>query len=82
MFVVGGGLGDLFMVKDVPHGTLSHTWYHSDAFKMDRRINVYTPAGYEHSGKTRYPVLYLLHGMGGDEDEWVTISSPRARLFL
>ena len=71
VFVVGGGIGDLFMVKDVPHGTLRHTWYHSDALNMDRRINVYTPAGYETSGKQKYPVLYLLHGMGGDEDEWV-----------
>lgn len=71
VFVVGGGLGDLFMVKSVPHGTLSHVWYHSDALNMDRRLNVYTPAGYEQSGKKRYPVLYLLHGMGGDEDEWV-----------
>lgn len=71
VFAVGGGIGDLYMVKDVPHGTLSHTWYHSDALKMDRRFNIYTPAGYEHSGKRRYPVLYLLHGMGGDEDEWV-----------
>ena len=71
VFVVGGGIGDLFMVKDVPHGTLRHTWYHSASLDMDRRMNVYTPAGYEHSGKKRYPVLYLLHGMGGDEDEWV-----------
>lgn len=40
--------------------------------KMDRRINIYTPAGYEQSGDRKYPVLYLLHGMGGDEDEWTT----------
>ena len=33
--------------------------------KMDRRINIYTPAGYEQSGDRKYPVLYLLHGMGG-----------------
>ena len=36
---------------------------------MDRRLTVYTPAGYETSGK-RYPVFYLLHGMGGDENAW------------
>lgn len=47
-------------------------WYHSDGMKMDRRINIYTPAGYEQSGDRKYPVLYLLHGMGGDEDEWTT----------
>ena len=32
-------------------------------------MTIYTPAGYE-QGKGRYPVLYLLHGMGGDEDAW------------
>ena len=42
----------------------------AEAHFMDRRMNVYTPAGYEVNKKTRYPVLYLLHGMGGDEDEW------------
>lgn len=70
LFVVGGGQGDLYEVKDVPHGTVQSVWYHSDGLDMDRRMNVYTPAGYEVNKKTRYPVLYLLHGMGGDEDEW------------
>ena len=36
---------------------------------MNRRLTVYTPAGYE-SGNKRYPVFYLLHGMGGDENAW------------
>lgn len=35
-------------------------------------MTVYTPAGYETSGK-RYPVLYLLHGMGGDEEAWISL---------
>ena len=34
-------------------------------------MTVYTPAGYETSGK-RYPVFYLLHGIGGDEEAWIT----------
>ncbi len=71
VFIVGNGRGDLYKVNEVPHGTLSHRWYHSEGLKTDRRINVYTPYGYEVSGKQKYPVLYLLHGMGGDEDEWV-----------
>lgn len=70
LFVVGGGQGDLYSVQDVPHGSLHSVWYHSTGMDCDRRMNVYTPAGYETSGKTRYPVLYLLHGLGGDEDEW------------
>lgn len=72
VFLVGNGQADLYRVNRVPHGTLSHRWYHSEATESDRRINVYTPAGYEQSADRRYPVLYLLHGMGGDEDEWVT----------
>lgn len=70
VFLVGGGQADLYAVNDVPHGTLSARWYHSDGLNMDRRINVYTPYGYENS-KKKYPVLYLLHGMGGDENEWI-----------
>lgn len=71
VFIVGKGKADLYTVHDVPHGTLRARWYHSDILKMTRRINVYTPAGYEDNMKKHYPVLYLLHGMGGDEDEWV-----------
>ncbi len=70
IFIVGNGQADLYKVNDVPHGSLTHCWYDSPGLGMDRRINIYTPAGYETSGK-KYPVLYLLHGFGGDEDEWV-----------
>lgn len=69
IFIVGGGDVDLYRVCDVPHGTVSKTWYHSGLLDMDRRLTIYTPAGYETSGED-YPVLYLLHGMGGDEDAW------------
>lgn len=69
LFIVGGGQGDLYMVKDVPHGSVTARWYHSKGLDATRRMNVYTPAGYETSRK-KYPVLYLLHGSGGDEDEW------------
>lgn len=69
VFIVGGGRADLFKVNKVNHGTLHSCWYPS-SMGYDRRMNVYTPYGYE-SSKQKYPVLYLLHGMGGDEDEWV-----------
>ena len=68
-FIVGGGCGDLYQAQAVPHGTVSKIWYDSPSLGMDRRLTVYTPAGYETSGK-RYPVFYLLHGMGGDENAW------------
>lgn len=69
IFIVGGGNADLYKVQDVAHGTVSKVWYDSPTLGMKRRMTVYTPAGYETSGK-RYPVFYLLHGMGGDEDAW------------
>lgn len=71
VLLVKGGLSDDFVVKDVPHGTVSKVWYHSDKAGFDRRMTVYTPAGYETS-KKKYPVVYILHGMGGDEEAWVT----------
>lgn len=69
IFIVGGERADLYMVNKVPHGSVSKVWYHSPSLGIDRRMTVYTPAGYETSGK-RYPVFYLLHGMGGDENAW------------
>lgn len=69
IFIIGGGRTDLYKVNDVPHGTVAKRWYHSDVLKMDRRLTIYTPAGYETS-KESYPVLYLLHGAGGDENAW------------
>ena len=66
-----GYRSDLYAIHDVPHGTVSKIWYHSDVAGLNRRLTVYTPAGYETS-KTKYPVLYVLHGIGGDEDAWVT----------
>lgn len=69
VFLIGGGRADLYKVNKVPHGTLSKVWYNSPSLGMDRRLTVYTPAGYE-AGNKRYPVFYLLHGMGGDENAW------------
>lgn len=50
-------------------GNLTKVWYDSPTLDMNRRMYVYTPYGYE-SSKKKYPVLYLLHGGGGDEDAW------------
>ena len=51
-------------------GTVSHPWYDSQILGINRRLTVYTPYGYEKNTKTKYPVLYLLHGAGGDEEAW------------
>lgn len=72
LFMIDGKESELYKVQNVPHGSLSKVWYHSEKLNADRRITVYTPAGYETNGQ-KYPVLYLLHGMGGDEDSWSTL---------
>jgi len=72
VFLIDGDRASYYKVKDVPHGTISKMWYHSPSLNLDRRLTVYTPAGYETSGKS-YPVFYLLHGMGGDENAWTEL---------
>lgn len=72
IFIIGGNPGDLYKVNKVPHGTVARRWYDSPGLGMERRLTIYTPAGYETSGK-RYPVLYLLHGAGGDEEAWIAL---------
>ncbi|MBE6339938.1 MAG: esterase [Bacteroidales bacterium] len=71
LYVDGDPIVDLYKINDVPHGTVSKIWYHSNQENIDRRLTVYTPAGYETSSK-KYPVFYLLHGIGGDEEAWAT----------
>ena len=72
VFMVSGGKADLYKVTKVPHGSVTRRWYNSPGNGMERRMTIYTPAGYE-TGKDKYPVLYLLHGMGGDEEAWIAL---------
>ncbi len=72
ILLVEGGQADLYKVNDVPHGSVTRRWYNSPGLKMTRRITIYTPPGYE-SGRSSYPVLYLLHGAGGDEEAWIEL---------
>jgi enterochelin esterase-like enzyme len=69
--IIDGPLSDTYKIKDVPHGNVSLVWYDSPVLSAvsPRRMYVYTPAGYDKT-TDRYPVLYLLHGAGGDEDAW------------
>jgi enterochelin esterase-like enzyme len=72
IFIVSGGHADHFKTNDIPHGTVARRWYDSPGLGMDRRITIYTPPGYETS-TDKYPVLYLLHGAGGDEEAWIAL---------
>ena len=62
----------------IPHGTLELIEYDSKTVGTRRKMNVYTPPGYTKDKK--YPVVYLLHGIGGDETEWIRFAHP-AELF-
>jgi len=70
--LVPGDASAVFQPHAVPHGTMTIMWVPSTVMKTPRRMFVYTPPGYEVS-VARYPVLYLLHGSGGDEDAWPTM---------
>ena len=72
-FIVEGDYADYYKESDKP-GNLEQVWYQSAENDMTRRLYVYTPYGYDHhKTKVKYPVLYLLHGGGGDEDAWSTL---------
>jgi S-formylglutathione hydrolase FrmB len=54
----------------VHKGTVTTRTFHSAALGVDKTYYVYLPAGYDGS-QTRYPVFYYLHGLTGDEHEWI-----------
>ena len=67
-------------LNDVPHGEIHHHFYKSVAAGDDRDYYVYTPPGYDPAAKTRYPVLYLLHGYSDDASGWTAVG--RANVIL
>jgi enterochelin esterase family protein len=74
LLLINGPADDLWTFKDVPHGTIEQVWYPSPTLNQDqRRMFVYLPPDYIKNKSARYPVLYLLHGGGGDEDAWTTM---------
>jgi enterochelin esterase-like enzyme len=66
-----GPEGDYYRFnKDIPHGHIRSIYYWSEINGLERHINVYVPAEYESSPAKKYPVLYLIHGWGEDENGW------------
>ena len=61
---------DYYSAKDVAHGEVRQRWYFSKVTGKWRRCYVYTPPDYDSNVKARYPVLYLLHGWGENEQGW------------
>jgi beta-xylosidase/enterochelin esterase-like enzyme len=64
--------------EGIPHGKTELITYESKTVGTTRKMMVYTPPGY--SADRKYPVLYLLHGIGGDETEWDRYASPGIQL--
>ncbi|MEK7951068.1 alpha/beta hydrolase [Luteolibacter soli] len=62
----------------IPHGSVEMVEYDSKSVGTRRKMSVYTPPGYVKERK--YPVLYLLHGIGGDETEWQRFANPEVIL--
>lgn len=61
--------------KEISHGKIDTIQYYSVTVGTTRKALVYTPPGYKKNNK--YPVLYLLHGIGGDEKEWFKNGTPQ-----
>ena len=70
VFLIDGPSSNDYKVNEVPHGTIIHPWYTSKENNKDRRLSVYLPPNYFNSEES-YPVFYLLHGIGGDEEAWL-----------
>lgn len=64
--------------ESIPHGKIEMVEYPSTTVGNTRKMSVYTPPGYSHD--KQYPVLYLLHGIGGDEMEWRKHGAPEVIL--
>ena len=61
---------DFYSRKNVSHGLVREQWYFSTVTQNWRRAYIYTPPDYETNAKAKYPVLYLLHGWGENEQGW------------
>ena len=71
-------LGFDIVREGIPHGKIDTITYNSKTVGVKRRALIYTPPGY--SKNKKYPVLYLLHGIGGDEKEWFNQGQPQVIL--
>jgi enterochelin esterase-like enzyme len=60
-------------LQNVPHGKISYRLYKSTTLGTTRQLLVYTPPGLNMNGKTKYPVLYLIHGGSDTEETWTKV---------
>jgi len=64
--------------EGIQHGEIDTVYYKSTTVGTNRKAVIYTPPGF--SKNKKYPVLYLLHGIGGDEKEWLKNAQPQVIL--
>ena len=62
-------------LQNVPHGKISYRYYNSATLGTTRQLLVYTPPGFNPNGKTKYPVLYLIHGGSDTEETWTKVGN-------
>ncbi|HZD31973.1 MAG TPA: esterase, partial [Candidatus Angelobacter sp.] len=77
---VPGATPALWEVTEVPHGVVHHHFYKSKVVGDQRDYYVYTPPGFDPKGKTKYPVLYLLHGYSDGADGWTAVGKANVIL--
>jgi enterochelin esterase family protein len=80
LFTVPGSPGEVWELTEVPHGSVSHQFYRSKVLAGESDYYVYTPPNFAKGGRTRYPVLYLLHGYSDMADAWTVMG--RANFIL
>jgi enterochelin esterase family protein len=73
MVHVPGPISLPWEIDERPHGIVHHHLFKSRVVGDQRDFYVYTPPGYDSSGKTKYPVLYLLHGYGQETISWTEV---------
>lgn len=62
-------------LQNVPHGKISYRYYNSATLGTTRQLLVYTPPGFNPNSKTKYPVLYLIHGGSDTEETWTKVGN-------
>lgn len=72
---VPGKIPLVHSLQNVPHGKISYRYYNSATLGTTRQLLVYTPPGFNPNGKTKYPVLYLIHGGSDTEETWTKVGN-------
>lgn len=64
--------------NNIPHGTLSGVLNYPTRNYGQKPMKIYFPPEYSATSGEKYPVLYLLHGIGGNESAWTSSANGQA----